>query len=82
MRSQMWYKNRQLPEEWVGCEQFRKSITQALIAGVLSVLRVYLAILLLLKAAKSFGGLVKPLAGLVPESLPAENLFRNSRCGS
>jgi uncharacterized membrane protein len=47
----------------------------ALIAGVLLVLPVYLAVLLLLKAAKSLGGLVKPLAKLLPHSFPAENLL-------
>ena len=56
-------------------KQFRQSITQALIAGVLFVLPVYLAILLLLKAAKSLGGLVKPLTRLLPEWFPAENLL-------
>ena len=56
-------------------KQFRQSITQALIAGVLFVLPVYLAILLLLKAAKSLGGLVKPLSRLLPEWFPAENLL-------
>ena len=48
---------------------------QALIAGVLFVLPVYLAILLLLKAAKSVGRVVKPLTGILPEWFPAENLL-------
>jgi uncharacterized membrane protein len=48
---------------------------RALVAGVLFVLPVYLAVLLLLKAAKSLGALVKPLAGLLPESFPAQNLL-------
>jgi uncharacterized membrane protein len=52
-----------------------QSITQAFIAGVLFVLPVYLAILLLLKAAKSVGGVVKPLTKLLPEWFPAENLL-------
>jgi len=56
-------------------KQFRQSITQALIAGVLFVLPAYLAILLLLKAAKSLGGLVKPLTRLLPAWFPAENLL-------
>jgi len=56
-------------------KQFRQSITQGLIAGVLFVLPVYLAILLLLKAAKSLAGVVKPLTRLLPEWFPAENLF-------
>jgi uncharacterized membrane protein len=56
-------------------KQFGQSITQSLIAGIFFVLPVYLAILLLLKAAKSLGGLVKPLTRLLPEWFPAENLF-------
>jgi uncharacterized membrane protein len=56
-------------------KKFLQSITQAFIAGVLFVLPVYLAILLLLKAAKSLGGLVKPLARLLPEWFPAETLL-------
>ncbi len=56
-------------------KQFGESITKALLAGLLFVLPIYLAILLLLKAAKSLGGLVKPLAKLLPESFPAENLL-------
>lgn len=55
--------------------RFGRSIMQALIAGVLFILPVYLAILLLLKAAKSLGGLVKPLSRLVPDWLPAETLL-------
>jgi uncharacterized membrane protein len=56
-------------------KQFRQSVTQALIAGILFILPVYLAVLLLLKAAKSIGGVVKPLTGLLPEWFPAENLL-------
>lgn len=56
-------------------KKVRQSITQTLLAGTLFVLPVYLAILLLLKAAKSVGGLVKPLTQMVPETLPAENLL-------
>ena len=36
---------------------------------------VYLAVLLLLKGMKSAAGLVRPVAALVPEWLPAENLL-------
>ncbi len=53
---------------------FRQSITQTLVAGVLFVLPVYLAILLLAKAMKSLGRLVEPVAGLLPDWLPAETL--------
>jgi uncharacterized membrane protein len=56
-------------------KQFRQSFTQALVAGILFVLPAYLAILLLLKAAKSLGGVVKPLTRILPEWFPAENLL-------
>jgi uncharacterized membrane protein len=56
-------------------KQFRQSITHSLIAGLLFVLPIYLAILLLLKAAKSLGRLVQPLSRLLPEWFPAETLF-------
>jgi uncharacterized membrane protein len=56
-------------------KQFCESITKALLAGVLFVLPVYLAVLLLLKVAKSLGGLVKPLAKLLPKWFPAESLL-------
>jgi uncharacterized membrane protein len=56
-------------------KQFRQSITQALIAGALFIIPFYLAILLLLKAAKSLGGVVKPVTRLLPEWFPAENLL-------
>jgi uncharacterized membrane protein len=56
-------------------KQFRQSITQALIAGVLFVAPIYLAILLLLKAAKSLSGVVKPLTRLLPAWFPAEHVF-------
>jgi uncharacterized membrane protein len=56
-------------------KHFRQSITQAFIAGALFVVPVYLAIFLLLRAAKSLGGVVKPLTRLLPEWFPAENLL-------
>lgn len=48
-------------------------MTRALISGVLIVVPIYLASLLLLKAANSVVGLVRPLAALLPDWLPAEN---------
>jgi uncharacterized membrane protein len=45
------------------------------VAGFLIVVPIYLAVLLLLKAMKSVVGLVKPIAKLVPDSLPAETLL-------
>src|SRR5271157_226671 len=72
-RAKLWCRSTQV--RGVAVKQFGQSIMQALIAGVLFVLPVYLAILLLLKAAKSLGGLIKPLTRLVPEWFPAENLL-------
>ena len=43
--------------------------------ALLVVLPIYLAILLLLKAMKSVAGLVRPIAAMFPEWLPAENLL-------
>jgi uncharacterized membrane protein len=45
----------------------------ALVGGLLVVLPLYLAVLLLLKAMQSVVGLVRPLAVLLPEWLPAEH---------
>jgi len=50
-------------------------IVRSLIAGVLVVVPLYLAILLLLKAMASVVGLVRPLAALLPDWMPAENLL-------
>ena len=50
-------------------------IVASLVAGLLIVAPLYLAILLMLKAAASLGRLVKPFAGLLPEWLPAERLL-------
>jgi uncharacterized membrane protein len=56
-------------------KQFRQSVVQALIAGIVIVVPIYLAILLLLKAMKSVGTLVRPLARLLPHSIPGETLI-------
>jgi uncharacterized membrane protein len=56
----------------VGLKKFREFVVQPLVAGVLLLAPVYLAILLLLKAMKSLAGMVRPLAGLLPKSFPAE----------
>ncbi len=53
----------------------REFITSAVIAGVFIVVPVYLAVLLLLKGMKSVGGVVRPIAALVPDWLPAEGLL-------
>jgi len=45
----------------------------AVASGFLILIPIYLAVLLMLKAIKSVAGLVRPLAGLVPDWFPAEN---------
>jgi uncharacterized membrane protein len=56
-------------------KQFWKSVVQALVGGFLFLIPIYLATLLLLKAMKSLGRVVRPLARLLPESFPAETVF-------
>ncbi|HEY6122678.1 MAG TPA: hypothetical protein VIV66_22175 [Pyrinomonadaceae bacterium] len=46
-----------------------------LVAGLLIVAPIYLAMILLLKAMKSIGGLVKPFANLLPAWLPADQVL-------
>ena len=50
-------------------------VARSLLTGILIVVPIYLAVLLLLKAMKSVVGLVKPVALLLPESVPAETLL-------
>lgn len=47
-------------------------VAEACLMGFLIVVPLYLAVLLLLKGAKSVAGLVKPVALLLPDWLPAE----------
>ena len=54
---------------------FRDFVVSSLVGGLLVLVPLYLAILLLLKAAKSLAGLVKPLAGLLPDWVPGEHLL-------
>jgi uncharacterized membrane protein len=53
----------------------REFVTSTLIGGLLIVVPVYLAVLLLLKGMKSAATLVRPFAALLPDWIPAENLF-------
>jgi uncharacterized membrane protein len=53
----------------------RGFFADALISGLLVIIPVYLAVLLLLKAMQSVVGLVRPLAGLLPDWMPAEDLL-------
>ena len=53
----------------------REFVTSTLFGGLLIVVPVYLAVLLLLKGMKSAATLVRPFAALLPDWIPAENLF-------
>jgi uncharacterized membrane protein len=53
----------------------RPFVVNALISGLITVVPVYLAVLLLLKAMKSVLGLVSPFAKMLPDWLPAENIL-------
>ena len=48
---------------------------RAVLGGFLFVIPIYLAVLLLLKGMKSVAGLVRPLARLLPESVPGDTLL-------
>ena len=54
--------------------------TRALLSGLLIVVPIYLAVLLLLKGMKSVVGLVRPLALLLPDWIPAEMRCRFFSC--
>ncbi len=54
---------------------FRDFVVSSLVGGLLVLVPLYLAILLLLKAAKSLAGLVKPIAGLLPDGVPGDRLL-------
>ncbi len=56
-------------------KKLKDFIVSRLVAGVLVLAPIYLAALLLLKAMKSLSGLVRPLAKLLPEWLPADRIF-------
>lgn len=53
----------------------REFITSTVVGGLFIVVPVYLAVLLLLKGMKSVGSLVRPIAALIPDWLPAEGLL-------
>ena len=56
-------------------KHMRELLTSTVIGGVFIVVPVYLAVLLLLKGMKSVAGLVRPIAILLPDWLPAEQFF-------
>jgi len=53
----------------------REFITSTVVGGLFIVVPVYLAVLLLLKGMKSAAGLVRPIAAMVTDWLPAEGLL-------
>ena len=53
----------------------REFITSTVVGGLFIVVPVYLAVLLLLKGMQSVAALVRPIAALVPDWLPAEGLL-------
>ena len=53
----------------------REFIASTVVGGLFIVVPVYLAVLLLLKGMQTVGALVKPIAALLPEWMPAEGLF-------
>jgi uncharacterized membrane protein len=59
----------------IAVRKFFESFLSTLGAGILVVAPVYLGVLLLLKIMQSLAGLVRPLARLLPEWLPAEGLL-------
>jgi len=54
---------------------FREYLPRALVAGLIVVVPLYLAVLLILKAMGSLAGLVRPVAALLPEWMPAVQLM-------
>ncbi len=63
------------PAQPIAMKYAREFITSTVVGGLFIVVPVYLAILLLLKGMKSVGGLVRPIAALIPDWLPAEGLL-------
>jgi uncharacterized membrane protein len=55
--------------------QLRKFVASSFVSGLLIIIPVYLALLLVFRAMKSLGGLVKPFAKLLPQSLPSEEIL-------
>ena len=53
----------------------REFVVSTVVGGLFIVVPVYLAVLLLLKGMQSVGNLVRPIAAMVPDWLPAENFL-------
>ena len=55
--------------------KLRESLLRALVSGLLVLVPLYVAVLLLLKAVSSLIGVVRPVAGLLPDWIPADQLL-------
>lgn len=55
--------------------QFGNFVVKSVVSGLLVIVPVYLAALLVGRVLQSLAGLVQPLAALLPDWLPAENLL-------
>ena len=53
----------------------RDFVINAVVGGIFVVVPVYLAVVLLLKGMQSVASLVRPVAALVPDTVPAEILL-------
>lgn len=53
----------------------REFVISAVVGGVLVLVPIYLCVLLLLKGMQSIVHLVRPIAALLPDWLPRENLL-------
>jgi uncharacterized membrane protein len=56
-------------------KRFGEFVVSTLVGGLLVLAPLYLAVLLLIKAAQTLVGVVRPLAMLLPEWLPAEHVL-------
>jgi uncharacterized membrane protein len=56
-------------------KNFGRIVWGSIVAGLLILAPIYLAALLLLKAMSALAGLVRPMARMLPDWLPAENLL-------
>src|SRR3974390_2105864 len=55
--------------------KFSQTFVTTLLAGIVTVVPVYLGILLVLKAMKSLGELLKPVAALFPDWMPGDEIL-------
>ena len=56
-------------------KKFGEFVVSTFVAGLLTIVPIYLAVLLLLKAMNSVAGLAKPFVNLLPGWLPAEHIL-------